>query len=259
MTIPSHIAGATAGSASTLASRVVVETVSKWKAISGAVASVAAIVTARPSASARAQRARPRAARRSPAASGAASSRMPSTAAKLSCQPTSAATPGSTASVAPSASASAYSREARRPAERRQQPRRPHHRGPLDRGTAAGERQVDGDQAEGPEQPLAQRDAERAQNRGGEQRQQGDVLSRDGQQVAEPGAAEVLARPCVDRLVLAEHEAPRQRGLARRHPAAQPGRGALADLAAVRERRRRPGRRSPAAAPARARRAHRPI
>ena len=37
-TIPSHIAGAAAGSASTLARRLVVESSSKWKAISGAVA-----------------------------------------------------------------------------------------------------------------------------------------------------------------------------------------------------------------------------
>ena len=50
--IPSHIAGATAGSASRLAKRVVVESASKWKAISGAVARVAAIVIAAPSASA---------------------------------------------------------------------------------------------------------------------------------------------------------------------------------------------------------------
>ena len=59
--MPSHIAGATAGSASRLASRVAVESVSKWKAISGAVASVAAIVIAAPSASARRQALRRRA------------------------------------------------------------------------------------------------------------------------------------------------------------------------------------------------------
>ena len=53
--IPSHIAGATAGRASTLAGSDVVESDSKWKAISGAVASVAATVTATPSARARRQ------------------------------------------------------------------------------------------------------------------------------------------------------------------------------------------------------------
>jgi len=104
--IPSHIAGATAGIASTLAKRVVVERVSKWKAISGAVARVAAIVTAAPSASA--QRQPPEPIRAAIAArNGAASRKIPTTAAKLSCQPTSDPTPGSTAKVTPSASTSA--------------------------------------------------------------------------------------------------------------------------------------------------------
>ncbi len=104
--IPSHIAGATAGIANRLASRVVVESVSKWKAISGAVARVAAIVTAAPSA--RAPRSAPGPRRAAIARrSGTASRKIPATAAKLSCQPTSAATPGSIASVIPSASTSA--------------------------------------------------------------------------------------------------------------------------------------------------------
>ena len=103
--MPSHIAGATAGRASRFAASVVVESSSKWKTISGAVASVAAIVIAAPSASARRQPCLPiraRIARRN----GAASSRMPSTAAKLSCQPTSAAMPGSSASRTTAANAS---------------------------------------------------------------------------------------------------------------------------------------------------------
>ncbi|OJU80007.1 MAG: hypothetical protein BGO11_18060 [Solirubrobacterales bacterium 70-9] len=54
-TIPSHIAGATAGRASTFATRLVAETSSKTWAISGPVASVAATVTAIPSARARRQ------------------------------------------------------------------------------------------------------------------------------------------------------------------------------------------------------------
>ncbi len=104
--MPSHIAGATAGIARRLAARVVVESVSKWKAISGAVATVAAIVTAAPSASARRQPPAPiRAAIAS--RSGEASRKIPVTAAKLSCQPMSAATPGSIARVTPSASSSA--------------------------------------------------------------------------------------------------------------------------------------------------------
>jgi hypothetical protein len=89
-----------------LAISVVVEKVSKWKAISGAVARVAATVTATPSASAR---------RHGPAPSRAvmllrseeARSRIPSTAAKLNCQPTSPPIPGSIASVTSAATASA--------------------------------------------------------------------------------------------------------------------------------------------------------
>ena len=44
---------------------------------------------------------------------------------------------------------------------------------------------------------------------------------RDREQVAEPGAAEILDRRRVDPLVLAEHEAARQLRLARRHPPAE--------------------------------------
>ena len=86
--MPSHIAGATAGSASRFAARVVVETAPKWKAIRGAVASVAEIVSAAPSASVPAMP-RDRSAPRSPPQRR-GESRIPTTAAKLSCQPTSA-------------------------------------------------------------------------------------------------------------------------------------------------------------------------
>ncbi len=102
--IPSHIEGATAGSAKRFAASVVVETAPKWKAISGAVASVAAIVRAAPSATAPPMPPEPiriAIARRS----GAARSRIPTTAAKLSCQPTSAAIRGSTARVTIAATA----------------------------------------------------------------------------------------------------------------------------------------------------------
>lgn len=122
--MPSHIAGAMAGSASRLEIRVVVESASKWKAIKGAVASVAAIVTAAPSARAPRQ---PRAPTRRASAvrSGLARARMPSTAAKLSCQPTSAAMPGSIAAVTAAATTSAWSRDPRRPASVASTPRAP--------------------------------------------------------------------------------------------------------------------------------------
>jgi hypothetical protein len=98
-----------------LAGSVVIESPPKWKAIRGAVESVAEIVIAAASASARRKPpdpVPPAIARRS----GAASRRIPSSAAKLSCQPISAAMRGSTASVTIAATASAWRREERRPA-----------------------------------------------------------------------------------------------------------------------------------------------
>ena len=83
-----------------------IEIASKWKAINGAVARVAAIVIAAPSASARRPAPAPILAAIA-ARSGAASRRMPSTAAKLSCQPMSAAIAGSSASRTSAANDSA--------------------------------------------------------------------------------------------------------------------------------------------------------
>ncbi len=105
--IPSHIAGATAGSASRFATGLTRDNSPKWRAINGAVATVAAKVIAAPSASASANG--PRAPNRdlTAAATGPAIRRIPSTAAKLSCQPTSAAIPGSIASVIAAAATSA--------------------------------------------------------------------------------------------------------------------------------------------------------
>ena len=99
------------------------ETVPKWWASSGAVATVAAIVIARPSASSRsaARRADPgglgsssAAARASTRPSGTPSSRMPATAANESCQPGSPQARGFQASVSVAASSSAYQRDAGR-------------------------------------------------------------------------------------------------------------------------------------------------
>ena len=110
--MPSHIAGATAGSASTFAGSAASGTEPKWWASSGAVASVAATVIATPSASARTSRAAQAGASSAAAAprarpSGAPSRRMPATAANESCQPGSAALRGFQASVATAASSSA--------------------------------------------------------------------------------------------------------------------------------------------------------
>ncbi len=124
VSIPSHIAGATAGSARRLAGSAASEKVSKWWAISGAVATVAAAVTATPSA--RARRGEPRRAR--PASRGARRAdqrRIPSTAAKLSCQPTSPLTRGLRARVTAAARSSAYARERGRSASAATRPAAP--------------------------------------------------------------------------------------------------------------------------------------
>jgi hypothetical protein len=60
-------------------------------------------------------------------------------------------------------------------------------------------------------------------------------------QMAEARAAEVLGGPGVDALVLAEHEAARQGGLSRRHPAPEAVLRPLADLAAAQQRHRDQG------------------
>ena len=184
--------------------------------------------------------------------SGAASRKIPSTAAKLSCQPMSAAMPGSIASVTPSASSKRVEARGAPPRQRCEHAGGAHHPGPLDRGTGAGQRHVDGDQRQHPDQPLAQGDAERAQQRHRQQRQQGHVLTADGEQVAQPGAAEVLLRPRVDlprpRRARSRGPArPRARGMPRPSPSSARARGSRRCAAAP----PRPGRRcrpGPAAA-----------
>ncbi len=118
--IPSHITGATAGRASRFAGSAVIDTASKWCAIRGAVASVAAIVIAAPSASARCHDRRPSPGRdpvrrRSQLRIPSAHSRIPATAAKLSCHPTSELDRGLTTRVTSAANTSTYQRERGRP------------------------------------------------------------------------------------------------------------------------------------------------
>ena len=103
--IPSHIAGATAGRATRFAGIAVSETVPKWWAARGAVARVAARVIAAPSARAR-RTPVPSGARRR--ISGGARTSSPATAQNESCQPMSAVARGSIARVAAAARPSAY-------------------------------------------------------------------------------------------------------------------------------------------------------
>ena len=110
VSMPSHIAGATAGAASTLAGRAAGENWSKASAIRGAVATVAEAVTA--TASARARRAELRSVPPAIAAANRlAQSMIPITAAKLSCQPTSPSARGLIARVIAAASRTAYQRD----------------------------------------------------------------------------------------------------------------------------------------------------
>ncbi len=103
--------GATAGAASRFAGIATSETRAKCSAISGAVARLAASVTAAASASGRGSRRAGAESRRRGTAR-----RIARTAAKDICQPGSRAARGSRASVAAAARPSAYQREAGRPA-----------------------------------------------------------------------------------------------------------------------------------------------
>jgi hypothetical protein len=105
--------------------------------------------------------------------------------------------------------------------EGRQHAQRAHHPRPLDRRTGSRQRNVDDDQRQDPDQARTQRHPQRRQQRHQQEGEQGDVLTADREQVAEAGPAEVLDRPGVESLVLAEDEAARQRRLARRHPIPQ--------------------------------------
>ena len=154
------MAGATAGAASTLAGSETSDACPKCAAISGAVPTVAAPVSAVASASARGS---PR--RGSPSRTRPASTRMATTAAKLSCQPTSSIARGLSASV------TAVGQQQRVPARRG--PARQHgddaggshHPRPLDRRPAAGEGHVERDRREDEREPHAQAEAERRPRR----------------------------------------------------------------------------------------------
>ena len=113
-----------------------------------------------------------------------------------------------------------------------------HHSRALDRGAGAGQRDVDGDQADRPEQALAQRDPEQRQDRHRQKGEQGHVLAADRREVAQTGADEVFLRALVEFVVVAEDETTRQCRLARRHALPQPGLGPFSDLPRPRHRER---------------------
>ena len=206
-------------------------------AISGAVASVAATVSAAPMRSGsgrRAQRAR---------RAGARARRCPTTAAKLSCQPTSCHARGSSASV------TRGGEQQRVPARRRTARERRHRRrptpiapGPHDRGPGAGERHVERDQR--PATPIRRPrrpSPAAAEQRPREHRQQRHVLPADRQHVREPRALEVVAH--AGRGCPRPRRAP-SRARARASRRRQPGARRRARRAAAPRRRLRPGRRA---------------
>ena len=123
MSIPSHMAGATAGSARRFATSPATGTAPKWNATTGAVAivaaSVIAIASAMPRTSAPARgfggcRSSSVPAPVSTRPSGRPIVRIPATATKDSCHPGSAPARGFRARVAAAASSSAYQRDAGR-------------------------------------------------------------------------------------------------------------------------------------------------
>ncbi len=102
-------------------------------------------------------------------------------------------------------------------------PGRAHDPGALDRRPGAGERDVQRDGAQ--DEHEAQRDAE-PEPRGNaehERRQKHHVLAAGGDEMGKPGGSELGARAIVERAVVAEGHAPKQRALGRRHPRAQDG------------------------------------
>jgi len=122
------------------------------------------------------------------------------------------------------------------PGESRQHAEPAHDTGAHDRRTGACQRHVDGDRPQNPDQARGERHPQRGEKRYREHGEQSDVLPRDGEEVTETGLPEVFDRALVDRLVLAEHEAPGECRLARRHTAAESRLRPAADLTRMRQR-----------------------
>ena len=233
LTIPSHMAGATAGSASTLAASPASGTEPKWYASRGAVASVAATVIAMPSQ------------RPSRSAAGPARGRATGAARRARQllgdppQPRGQRAAGHQdardrherelpARVAAGARVQGERggrREQQRvPARRRSRERHrrdaggAHHARALQRRPGARQRHVERHQAQQRDAPPARPEPGRHEQRQRERHQQHHVLPAHRQQMRETGVAPVVARGAVDLLVLAEHHAERERGVRLRQP-----------------------------------------
>ena len=210
--MPVHITSGIAGRAARFAGSAASDTRSKWKAISGAVASVAATVSAAP------MRSGSGSARIAPAR-GRASTKMPATAAKLSCHPTSCQARGSHAEGQRGGQQQRVPARRRAAGEGRHDGGHPHHPCPQDRRPGARDGHVERDQDRDSDQAAPPAQPGRREQRPRQRRQQGDVLPADRQHVREPGGLEVVAHGGRDVLVGAEHHAARQRA----HRGRQPG------------------------------------
>ena len=207
LSMPSHITGATAGSAARFAGSAASEARPKWNAIRGAVASVAATVSAAPLRSGSGSRRQrpPQRPREREDADHRGEAQLP-------------------ADVLPRARvqrrASRRTRAAARTSARPGGPRAPRACPAMPIAPA---RTIDGPapvsgtysaiSADHRPQPRPARHAQRAEQRPREHRQQRHVLAADGQQVREPGALEVLRHALRDVLVRAQHHPARERSL----------------------------------------------
>ena len=229
VSMPSHIAGATAGAASTLAGRAAGENWSKASAIRGAVATVAEAVTA--TASARARRAelaiRTAGDRRGQSPGP---EHDPDHRREAELPADVAVRPGVDRQGDRRRQQNRVPARARSVGQSRDQPGGPHDPGSLDRGARPSDRHVDRDQAEGADQSRSQRQPEQRQKRPGQDAEQDHVLAADREQVGQVRALEVLAGPLVDPVVLPEDETARERGLPLGHAATEGLLRALTDL-----------------------------
>ena len=213
--MPSHMTGATAGTARRLAGSETIETRSKWRASSGAVPRVAAVVSAAASASGAGV---PR--ERSATASGEARTQDRDDRRERQLPAGIAGGPRIEPERDRGGEQQRVPARGRAAREDGDEAGGAHDPGPLDRGPGARQRDVQRDQDQAPDETRAQSGSERGQDRKPEGDEQHHVLTARGQQMGQPGDAEVLARGLVERLVLAENHSPRQGGARRVEAAA---------------------------------------
>ena len=104
-----------------------------------------------------------------------------------------------------------------------------HGGGALQRRAGAGDEHVERDEECQAPDPRADARAGGGEQRQGEGAEQDDVLAADGEEVAEPGAAEVVDHERVDGLVLAEHHPAQHGGLLGGGPGGEAALGAPPD------------------------------